>query len=88
MGKRRFVFLLLLASLTMGIFVAEVLAGWSVHRKAFSTARTTMSAPEHQEEYTSIYTLQFALPFVAVAAVVIALSVYAFYSDRRGKEKL
>jgi len=81
MGKRRFIFLLLLASLS----VAEVLAGWSVHRKAFSTSRPTMSAPEHREESSSIYTLQFALPFVAVAAAVIALSVYAFYSDRRRK---
>ncbi len=88
MGKRRLIFLLLLASLSMGILVADVLAGWSVHRKTFSTARPTMSAPEHQEEFTSIYTLQFALPFVAVAAAVIALSAYAFYSDRRRKERL
>jgi len=94
-GKSRFLYLLLLVGLGIGIFVVDVLATHSSSSIA-DTGRAAMeSAVEgafsrrgnSSEDFSSIYTLQFALPFAAVAAIVIALSTYAFYSDRRGKRQ-
>jgi hypothetical protein len=93
-GKYKFLCLLLLAGFIAGIFVADVLATHSSSGRA-DTGYAAMESPvegtflkrSNSSEDFSIYTLKFALPFAAVAAIVVALSIYAFYSDRRGKRQ-
>ncbi len=90
-----FLYLLLLAGLSISILATEVLATHSSSSIA-DTGRAAMeSAVEgafarrgnSSEDFSSIYTLEFALPFAAVAAIVVALSMYAFHSDRRQKRQ-
>jgi len=86
-GKKGFLYLLFLVGFSLGLFVARVQAGHADigHPSLERYGPHLSSRRTLPENYPSIYTLQFALPFAAVAAIIIALSMYVFYSDRRRK---
>lgn len=88
-GKKRGFYLLLLVGFSLGFLVARVRAGLADtgHSSLENYGPHLSSRPTFPEKYPSIYTLEFVLPFAAVAAVVIALSTYAFLYGRR-KERL